>query len=201
MTKLNTDIEIDLDKVDEASSRAHAMDFPRTWLADKIEAVLKVIGEFISWIWVVLMLVIVVNVLMRYAFATNYIWVEEAQWHMYAVGYMIGIGFTIVHDGHVRVDVLAGSFSQRTRAVIEFLGLLLLVFPLIYFMILYAIPFVERSWIRNEASSAPGGLNHRWAIKSVILIAFTYMGFAAFARFTRVTAFLFGFPRPFNRSA
>jgi TRAP-type mannitol/chloroaromatic compound transport system permease small subunit len=63
-------------------------------------------------------------------------------------------------------------------------------------MITYALPFVESSWRRNESSSAPGGLSNRWAIKSVIIIAFGYMGLAAFARLLRVSAFLFGLPRP-----
>ncbi len=191
MPDKNTGIKLDLDKV-EAASGAHGLTFPRTWLSDKIEAVLNFVGSFINWIWIVLVLVIVVNVAMRYALGVNYVWVEEVQWHMYAVGFMIGIGYTILHDGHVRVDVLAANFRPQTRAVIEFLGIVLLILPLVYLMISYAIPFVERSWVRNEASSAPGGLTNRWAIKSVIIVAFVYIGLAAFARLLRVGAFLMG---------
>ncbi|MFC7704702.1 TRAP transporter small permease subunit [Plastorhodobacter daqingensis] len=193
---MTSEIKLDLDQVEQASARSEGLDFPRTWLSDRIEAVLLAIASLVNWIWLVLVLVIVCNVAMRYALSTNYIWIEEMQWHMYSVGFMIAIGYAILHDSHVRVDVLAGTFSARTRAVIEFLGLLLLVFPLIYLIISYAIPFVERAWVRNEASAAPGGLTNRWAIKSVIIIAFTYIGLAAFARFLRVTAFLFGLPRP-----
>jgi TRAP-type mannitol/chloroaromatic compound transport system permease small subunit len=47
----------------------------------------------------------------------NYIWIEEVQWHMYAVGFMLGIGYAVKHDGHVRVDVLAMNFSPEARAV------------------------------------------------------------------------------------
>jgi hypothetical protein len=52
----------------------------------------------INWIWIILVLIIVVNVTMRYALRVNYIWVEEVQWHMYAVGFMLGIGYAILHD-------------------------------------------------------------------------------------------------------
>jgi TRAP-type mannitol/chloroaromatic compound transport system permease small subunit len=129
-------------------------------------------------------------------FSVNYIWVEEVQWHMYAVGFMLGIGYALKHDAHVRVDVLAANLRPRTRAWIEFIGLVVLVAPFIYMILSYAIPFVEASWRRGESSSAPGGLNHRWAIKAVIVLAFVYLGLAAFARFLRICAFLFGYPRP-----
>jgi len=150
----------------------------------------------INWLWIILVLIIVVNVTMRYALRVNYVWVEEVQWHIYAVGFMFGIGYAILHDAHVRVDVLAANFRLRTRAWIEMLMILLLIFPMVYLIVAYAIPFVEVSYARGERSSAPGGLGHRWAIKAVIVVAFTYIGLAALARLLRVTALLFGLPRP-----
>jgi TRAP-type mannitol/chloroaromatic compound transport system permease small subunit len=193
---LKPEIELDLDKVDEKSSRAHGLDFPRTLISDVIEAVLEFFGSIINWIWIVLVLVIVGNVVGRYVFAVNYIWIEELQWHMYAIGFMLGIGYALKHDAHVRVDVLAMTMRPRTRAWIELLGILLLLAPVIYMILTYAIPFVEASWQRGERSSAPGGLANRWAIKSVIIVAFVYLGLAALARLIRICAFLFGFPRP-----
>jgi TRAP-type mannitol/chloroaromatic compound transport system permease small subunit len=189
-------IKLDLAAVDEKSSRAGSLDFPRTAVSDMIEAVIDFLGGIANWIWIILVLVIVANVVGRYVFAVNYIWVEEVQWHMYAVGFMLGIGYALKHDAHVRVDVLAMNLRPRTRAWIELLGLVVLVAPMIYMILSYAIPFVEASWRRGETSSAPGGLNHRWAIKAVIVLAFVYLGLAAFARFLRICAFLFGYPRP-----
>lgn len=196
MTPIKTDVELDLEKVETAGSRTHALDFPRTWLSDVIERGLGALSWVINWLWVILVLIIVVNVTMRYALRINYVWVEEVQWHIYAVGFMLGIGYAIMHDAHVRVDVLAANFRQRTRAWIELLSILLIIFPMVYLIISYAIPFVEASWNRGERSSAPGGLANRWAIKAVIIVAFTYIGLAALARLLRVTAFLFGLPRP-----
>lgn len=180
----------DFDKDGVASGHGGGLNFPQTPLSSKIEAFLNAVGSVINWLWFLLVLIIVVNVSMRYIVGVNYIWVEEIQWHIYAVGFMIGIGYTIIHDGHVRVDVIAGTLKPRTRARIEFLGLLLLVMPLVILMIMYAIPFVEASWTRNETSSAPGGLPHRWAIKGVIILAFAFMGLATIARLSRVWAFL-----------
>jgi TRAP-type mannitol/chloroaromatic compound transport system permease small subunit len=97
---------------------------------------------------------------------------EELQWHLYALGWMIGLAYALKLDGHVRVDVLADRLAPRTRAWIELFGLLLLVLPLCYIMLTYGWPFVQRSWQLNEVSAAPGGLPARWIIKSVILLAF-----------------------------
>jgi TRAP-type mannitol/chloroaromatic compound transport system permease small subunit len=190
------EIELDLEKVEEKSSRAHGLDFPRTAISDVLEAVIEFVGTLVNWIWILLVLVIVGNVVGRYAFSVNYIWIEEMQWHMYAVGFMLGIGYALKHDAHVRVDVLAMTMGPRTRAWIELLGIVLLLAPVIYMILTYAIPFVEASWRRGERSSAPGGLANRWAIKALIIVAFSYLGLAALARLLRICAFLFGLPRP-----
>ena len=198
MASEKPEIVLDLEKIEAAASAA-AFEYPRTWLSDKIEWLIDLIGGLVNWVWLLLVVIIVTNVTMRYILSVNYVWVEEVQWHIYAVGFMIGIGYTLRHDGHVRVDVIAAMLKPRTRAVIEFLGIALFILPLVYLMISYAIPFVERAWVRNEVSSAPGGLTNRWAIKSVIIVAFGLIGLAATARLLRVGAFLMG--RPGSTSA
>ena len=195
MPPTNSPFELDLEKVEEAGARSHGLDFPRTWLSDAIETVLGSLSYILNTIWFVLVLIIVVNVTMRYALGVNYVWVEEVQWHIYAVGFMFGIGYALMHDAHVRVDVLATTFRHRTRAWIEAFSIVVIILPMCWLIIHYAIPFVEVSYNRNERSSAPGGLPNRWMIKSVIVLAFAYIGLAAFARLLRVTSFLFNFPR------
>jgi TRAP-type mannitol/chloroaromatic compound transport system permease small subunit len=184
-------IELDLDKVEDAGARGHALEFPRTWISDRIEAVLEGIGGLINWLWIVLVLIIVGTVLMRHFVGGNTIGIEETQWHLYAIGYMLGVGYALKHDAHVRVDVLAMSFRRRTRAVIEILGILLLILPMILVLIPEAVNFTVASLRNNEISPSPGGLTNRWAIKGVIVIALVYLGLAALARLIRVVAFLY----------
>ena len=195
MTQTNSPFEIDLDKVEDAGARSHGLNFPRTWLSDMIETALGSLSYILNTIWFALVLIIVVNVTMRYALGINYVWVEEVQWHIYAVGFMFGIGYALMHDAHVRVDVLAATFRPTTRAWIEALSIVVIILPMCWLIISYGIPFVEASYNRGERSSAPGGLPNRWMIKSVIVLAFAYIGLAAFARLLRVTCFLFNFPR------
>ena len=197
---IRDEIELDVDKVEQASARGHALSFPRTTPSDVLEKIVELVGKACSWFWVVLIVLIVTNVALRYIVGTNYIAMEEMQWHLYAVGYLMALSFAILHDGHVRVDVVAEQLHPRTRGWIELFGILLLILPFVYVVVAYAIPFVERSYQINEVSAAPGGLTHRWVIKSFIIIGFLFIGIAALARLLRVTAFLFGLPRPKNDS-
>lgn len=196
MSEKHSDFELDLEKVEDAGARSHGLEFPRTWPSDVIEKVLELFSYVLNSIWIVLVLLIVANVAMRYILNVNYVWIEEVQWHMYAVGFMFGIGYALMHDSHVRVDVLAANFRQTTRAWIEFFAIVVIILPMCWLIISYGIPFVEASYNRGERSSAPGGLANRWMIKSVIVLAFGYIALAAFARLLRVLAFLFNFPRP-----
>lgn len=191
------EINIDLEKVDEAVTHGStAIQYPRTLPSDVLEAIVSFFGKVFSWIWVPLMLLVVSNVVLRYALGTNIIALEELQWHLYAAGFMIGLSFCFLHDGHVRVDVFAEHFQPRTRAWIEILGTLIFFLPFCYYILSYAWPFVERSYRIAEVSAAPGGLPMRWIIKSFIIYAFVLLAMAGLARLIRAFALLTGFPRP-----
>lgn len=169
---------------------------PRTWASDILDGFVRFIGQVASWIWIVLVLVILYNVVQRYAFGVGSIWLEELQWHLYAIGFIIGLSYAVVSDRHVRVDVVAERLRPKTRAVIEVLGILLLFLPFTIAILYAAIPFVETSYRLNERSSAPGGLPYRWIIKSFILWGFGLLIIAAFSRLLRCMALLIGWPRP-----
>ncbi len=189
-------VDLNLDDIEAKSSRGHALDFPQTTVSNGLDSAVRGFGAVLNWIWIALILLIVGNVLMRYLLGTNYIALEEAQWHLYAIGILFGLGYAVSHDGHVRVDALAEHWSPRRRAWIEFLGIIVLIAPFVWIIFTNAIPFVTRSYALNEVSAAPGGLPYRWAIKSVIILAFAYLALAVLSRFLRVCAFLFGVPRP-----
>lgn len=190
------DVKIELDKIEEAVTHTStAVQYPRTLPSDILEGIVEFFGKLFSWIWVPLMLLVVGNVIMRYAIGTNFIALEELQWHLYAAGFMIGLSYCFVHDGHVRVDVLAEHFRPRTRALVEVLGTALFFLPFCYLVLEYAWPFVERSFSINEISAAPGGLTMRWIIKSFIIYAFVLLAMAGVARLIRAFSLLTGFPR------
>lgn len=188
-------VTVDLDVVESASSRAQRLLFPETLPSKIIETGLGAVSAVLNWIWFLLILIIVSTVAMRYVIVGNTVWIEEVQWHLYSIGFMFGIGYALTHDAHVRVDVLATNFRPSVRAWIEFLMIVVIILPMCWLIITFASSFVEASYRRGERSSAPGGLTHRWMIKGVIVLAFAYIGLAAFARLTRVSSYLFNFPR------
>jgi TRAP-type mannitol/chloroaromatic compound transport system permease small subunit len=171
---------------------------PHTAISWTLDLIVRKIGDWASWLWAILVLIIVGNVVLRYAFGEGRVELEELQWHLYSFGFLIGLSYTMVSDGHVRVDIFHMKFRPRTKAWIEMLGILLFLFPFVALVLIYGVPFVIQAYELMEGSDAPGGLPYRWIVKSALVIGFALLAIAAFSRLTRATALLFGFPKPYR---
>ncbi len=167
------------------------MDLPETSVSRFVGRILVSTGNTISWLWIALLLVIFTNVLMRYALGEGRIEFEEIQWHLYSIGFMLGLSYTFHFDAHVRVDVLHERFSPTTKAWIDLYGILLFVLPFVALFLIFGVPFVADSFVTNEVSNSPGGLPYRYLIKAVMLVGFALLGLAAIARLTQLWTFLF----------
>ncbi len=183
----------------EAAGYDPAAELPMTRFSLAIGSFVRWLGETASWLWLVLVLVIVFQVALRYVFAQGSIMLEELQWHIYGVAFLLGLGFCLQADRHVRIDVLAEQWSLRTKAWVELVGLGVFLLPFVIAVIYESAKFTYTSWQFGEISPAPGGLPYRWIIKGFIPIGFSFLGIAALARLSRCTALLFGFPRPVTR--
>lgn len=157
----------------------------QTGLSDTMDNIVLGFGRFLSWANGILVLVIVLQVTLRYGFGRGLVLLEELEWHLYGLAFMFGLSYALVTDAHVRVDIIHGRFSKRTQAWIEILGILFILMPFIVLLIIYGIEFFYDSWSHHESSSAPMGLCCRWAIKAVIPLSFGMLGFAAFSRLIR----------------
>lgn len=149
---------------------------------------------WLSWIWIVLISVVVVNVSMRYVFGEGRIEFEEIQWHLFAVGFLVGMATCMDADNHIRVDVFSERMTPRMRAWIELYGLLLLFLPFVISVFIFSIPFVEYSYASAEISEAASGLPYRWVIKSVLPLSMALLVVAGISRLSRVSAYLFLWP-------
>ncbi len=167
---------------------------PHSAFSRRVEPWLIRIGQWISWIWLILMAIIVLNVVLRYAFGEGRIEFEEIQWHLYSVGFLVGISYAYQADTHIRVDVLHERFTPRRQAWIELYGILLLLLPFITLVLVFSVPFVLQSYQLGEVSQAPGGLPLRWLIKAALPLGFVLLLLATVSRLTRVWAFLFRAP-------
>jgi len=169
---------------------------PETRFSRAVDGFLLRLGELASWLWLVLLVLVVLSVVLRYVFGEGRIELEELQWHVYAVGFLTALSLGVATDDHVRVDVLHERMPRRWQAWVEIYGTLLLLLPFVTLVLVYAVPFVAASFAVGEISQAPGGLPLRWLIKGALPVGFALLGLAALARLSRATAFLFGSPAP-----
>ncbi len=167
-------------------------ELPETGLSRRVDPILTWIGHSISWLWLVLLATIIVNVVLRYAFGEGRIEFEEFQWHLYSTGFLLGMGYTFQVDRHVRVDVLHERLPRRLQAWLELYGILLCALPFSALILIFTVPFVHVSFELGEISPSPGGLPFRWVIKSMLFIGFLLLALAAVSRISRVWVYLFG---------
>jgi TRAP-type mannitol/chloroaromatic compound transport system permease small subunit len=168
-------------------------------IAASIEAGLDRLAAFVSWIWLGLILVIVFAVILRFVFGIGRIELEELQWHLYAIGFLMGIVGCAVRDRHVRVDVFRDRMSPRMRDWVDFYGLLLLQAPFLALVLWSALPFVAESIAVHERSASAGGLPFRWLLKSMLPLAFALLSLATLSRLLTVARRLFGDADPDER--
>lgn len=170
-------------------------ELPETVPSRVIDRLVDRIGSLTSWLWVVVMVVILVSVVSRYVFGTGSIMLEEIQWHLYGVAWLIGLSYTLVHDDHVRVDVLHERLGLRSQVWIEFFGILLLLLPFLLITFYYSLPYFLSAYEINERALAPDGLPARWVLKFFIPLSVLLLSVAAISRLLRCTALLFGTPQ------
>jgi len=169
----------------------HHAELPVTRFSQVVDGAIRRIGSTVSWLWIALMAVIVLNVFMKNALGEGRIEFEEIQWHIYSAVFMLGLSYALTADDHVRVDLFYGSFSVRVKAWVDFWGILLLLIPFLALIIWYGVPFVADSFATGERSSSPAGLPYRWVIKSALVIGCLLVLLAALSRLHRIVALLF----------
>jgi len=130
------------------------------------------IGKCISWLNPVLVLLITLNVILRYFFNYSSAWMKELEWHLFSVLFLLGASYTLKHDEHVRVDIFYQRFGPRARALINLTGTLIFLLPGCYLVIWSSLPFVEMAWKFKENSPDPGGLGMRYLLKAVLPLGF-----------------------------
>ena len=166
------------------------IELPETRFSRVVDHALTVIGRAASWLWVVLLAVIVVNVTLRYVFGEGRIEFEELQWHINGLAFMLAIAYAYRVDAHIRIDLISTRLHPRLQVWIEFYGTLLLLIPFIAVVVWFGWPFVAHSFAVSEISASPGGLPFRWLLKAVLPLAFVLLLVAVASRLSRMWAFL-----------
>ena len=133
------------------------------------------IGRGVAWVTLALVLVIFVDVVMRYLFNTSFVFTQELEWHLFGFIFLIGAGYTLLHDGHVRVDIIYQRLGFKGQAWINLMGVIVFLIPGCLMIIITSFKFVLTSFLILEGSPDPGGIPLRFIVKSFIPAGFSLL--------------------------
>lgn len=130
------------------------------------------IGSLTSWLTALLVLVVSYDVIVRYIFGESSVGLQELEWHLFALIFLVAAAYTLKIDDHVRVDMFYTKFSPKKQALVNLLGALLFLIPFCVLVIYSSQEFVSLSFRINETSPDAGGLPARYILKAFIPISF-----------------------------
>jgi TRAP-type mannitol/chloroaromatic compound transport system permease small subunit len=132
----------------------------------------EAVGRVVSWVTLLLVVVVFVDVVMRYLFKTSFVFTQELEWHLFAFIFLIGAGYTLLHDGHVRVDIIYQRLGVKGRAWINLIGVIFFLIPGCYLVISTSWHFVSNSFSMLEGSPDPGGIPYRFIVKGTMTVGY-----------------------------
>ncbi|WP_342666049.1 TRAP transporter large permease subunit [Sulfurovum lithotrophicum] len=148
------------------------MQFDFSYYLDRIS---KYAGLIAAVLVVALSLLVAYDAMMRYLFSAGSIALQEVEWHLFDIVFLLGLSYALKHDKHVRVDIFFERYSRDTKAVVQILSMLLLVIPFSLLFVSDAFDMAYQSFLQHEVSPDPGGLGSRWVIKAVLVLAFVLL--------------------------
>lgn len=136
--------------------------------AAMLDWVNRITGRTIRWLALAMVLVQFIIVVLRYVFGISDIALSESVLYMHGFLFMIGAGYTFLHDGHVRVDFFYQSVKPRTRDLIDLVGAVFFVIPSMAVFLWFTWPFIRSSWRILEGPQSVGGIPALFLLKSLI---------------------------------
>ncbi len=141
-------------------------------LVKAIDNLIDKIGELTQWLATILVLLVCVDVILRYTIGFSSAFLSELEWHIFSFFFLVGAAYTLKDDKHVRVDVFYARFSEKKKALVNLFGTLIFLIPFCVVVIKGGIPYTEFAFRLSEGSPDPGGLPARFIVKSFIVIGF-----------------------------
>ena len=154
------------------------------WLNERV-------GKGAFWLVLIMTLISAGNAVVRFAFNYSSNGLLEIQWYLFAAVFLLCSPYTLQKNEHVRIDVLSGKLSPRGLAVIDIIGTLFFLLPMVVAVLWLSLPLVAESYKINEHSANAGGLI-RWPVKILLPIGFTLLALQGVSELIKRIAFLAG---------
>jgi TRAP-type mannitol/chloroaromatic compound transport system permease small subunit len=160
-------------------------------LSGLIDRANELIGKFIMWLVLGAVVISAGNAALRKAFNIGSNAWLEIQWYLFAGVFMLGVGYVMLKNAHVRIDFISSKLSKRTNAIIDAIGIVVFTIPLSIIMIDFAWPVFMRAINTSEMSQNAGGLI-RWPVWFLLPAGFTILLLQALSELIKRIAFLTG---------
>jgi len=173
----------------------------KPWLAlsGAIDAITERIGRFVYWLILLVVVISAANAVVRKAFNYSSNAYLEIQWYLFSAIFLLGAGYTLMRNEHVRIDIISGRLSARTQNWIDVLGIVLFLFPMAFVIGWLSWPLFMDSFVRHEVSTNAGGLII-WPARLLVPIGFTLLILQGISELIKRIAFLRGhIPNPLER--
>ena len=154
-------------------------------IAERIESVIDLFGKVASWLTLSIVLLIVINVILRYSMSLGSVWAQELEWHLLAAMILFGISFSLLRGDNVRVDLFYANYTPQKKYIVDLVSAILTIIIAVFFVKL-SINYVGQSFSIGEKPPDPGGIPMRWLVKSLIPIGFSLLALQGFAEMLRV---------------
>ncbi len=161
------------------------------YVSGRIDALNERIGRMVNWLVLGVSLVSAGNAIFRYAFGLGSNAWLELQWYLFAAIFLLGAGYTLRHNGHVRVDVFYSQFSPRTQAWVDLLGAALFLLPVMLLILWLSWDGFMLSWQSQEWSPDEGGLI-RWPVRLLLPLGAFLLILQGLSEMIKRAAFLQG---------
>ena len=132
---------------------------------------ISIISEYITkYFFYIMFILVIVNILLRYIFNINFIFMQELVMYLHAFIFLFGASISLKENSHVRIDVFSNKLDAKAKKYIEVLGTVFLIIPFCLFVLYESTPIIIRSWEMLESSGEPGGLPFIYILKSAIYV-------------------------------
>lgn len=160
-------------------------------LSSGVDAVSAWVGSLIRWLVLASVLISAANAIVRKLFNFSSNSFLEIQWYLFAGVFMLGAGFALLRNSHVRIDFLSGKLSRRTNAIIDSLGMVIFIVPFCVIMIWLSWPLFMNAFTTGEMSQNAGGLI-RWPVYLLMPVGFALLLIQSLSELVKRVAFLTG---------
>ncbi len=156
----------------------------KTGLADGIDDFVDVIGRVVAWITIAQVVLVAMDVILRYLFRIGPMDLQELEWHLISPIALIGMCYAQRHGDHVKVDIVYERFPEKTKNIIDLFAAIITI-TVSVLIIYFAVGFVDQAYVIDEGSPDPGGLPHRWLLRSFIPVGFAILTMQALSNLLR----------------